>query len=419
MKRITTFLIFFSLTSCLFSEEAAKNALLDTKVKISTGVRLADSFSDLIHSHIEKARKISPDDSEFSIVFGPHELLIVTELPKEIEDKYSDIIKDLASDIYSISLSRYQSDQIRNPEFEPWPVKDDFIIEDPMSLKEAIMHTSKAYSIECVFTDTSVILKPTHTASIKLIEVPEVIQDAFGTEVFANSSMRLGPIRYIEDEKSLIYVHDTFLRLGHWEEGNDSMAKYLQYLVKDAEKYLEYGSLGIESFIEEMRAPNPTERTPAFDDYTSGSYHVNKFELFDKAKDDDVRCIVITGPGGPLWTYHVVTVLENENELLVNWLIFPHARITAKKTKTITQGEFDSFIEAIKSSESLTSPEEGNTLTDDYQSEIAILYRIGSDWTVRYATTDRYNPSEEKDYTFIYDLINKFLESSIVTYPKE
>ena len=42
--------------------------------------------------------------------------------------------------------------------------------------------------------------------------------------------------------------------------------------------------------------------------------------------------MVVVGPLGPLWTYHIISLQAEGTAARVNWLVMPHARITRKGT---------------------------------------------------------------------------------------
>lgn len=118
-------------------------------------------------------------------------------------------------------------------------------------------------------------------------------------------------------------------------------------------------NLSREGFIQECIFSEGTPRTPHFDDYTEGSYHVDKQDLISgigtmRQKCPDIVAAFVGGPWGPLWAYEIITFksINNSNDLQVNRVVFPHARIVFKSTKTIHMSEFESFFTAISCSAS-------------------------------------------------------------------
>jgi len=106
-------------------------------------------------------------------------------------------------------------------------------------------------------------------------------------------------------------------------------------------------------FLQEMLFPQGTTRTPHFDDYTEGSYHVDKLDLLDgvrelAAGEESIVGFHVFGPYGPLWAYHVVLVLKTEDGLRVNWLNFPHARITSKGTWSLSWDQYREYLVAME-----------------------------------------------------------------------
>jgi hypothetical protein len=96
------------------------------------------------------------------------------------------------------------------------------------------------------------------------------------------------------------------------------------------------------AFFHEVLFAARTDRTARFDDYTLGSYHVNKLDLVrglpNHARECGVRlkAVLVLGPSGLLWTYHVVALAQESTQVRVNSLVMPHARITGKGTGLVS-----------------------------------------------------------------------------------
>ncbi len=107
-------------------------------------------------------------------------------------------------------------------------------------------------------------------------------------------------------------------------------------------------------FYHELLNPVATKRTPAFDDYSIGNYRVRTNELtleyysFSKIFGKNLRAILIIGPNGPLWTYHVAAFFADNGKLKVNLIVMPHARITYKATGYIEENVLTDLANAIK-----------------------------------------------------------------------
>jgi hypothetical protein len=107
-------------------------------------------------------------------------------------------------------------------------------------------------------------------------------------------------------------------------------------------------------FLQEVLDARPSARTPRFDDYHSDSYHIDKRDVATGLVEVSRACgiplqgVVILGPVGPLWAYHVLAFLrESPTTIRVNQVLMPHARITDKQTGTITPATFDSVFRAL------------------------------------------------------------------------
>lgn len=96
-----------------------------------------------------------------------------------------------------------------------------------------------------------------------------------------------------------------------------------------------------EAFFREVLFSPATPRTPRFDDYTDGSYHVDKLDLVTGLPITAAACavllhaVLVVGPVGPLWAYHIFAFVEQADTVRLNALVMPHARITGKATRTV------------------------------------------------------------------------------------
>jgi hypothetical protein len=116
-----------------------------------------------------------------------------------------------------------------------------------------------------------------------------------------------------------------------------------------------------EAFLVEVLDAKPTSVTPKFDDYTPGSYHIEKEDLLKglieaaKKRKQTLRSITILGPmpNDPLWTSRVVVFFQDGEKIRVNSLVMAHARITNKSTGLITGDQFKKWRDRILDTGSL------------------------------------------------------------------
>ena len=105
-----------------------------------------------------------------------------------------------------------------------------------------------------------------------------------------------------------------------------------------------------EAFFEEVLFPQGTARTPRFDDYTPGSYHVDPDDVLKgmpEAAAGQCRKLVgllVLGPLGPLWQYRVIAFLERADRVQVNQVVMPHARISYKSSGHLSLVEYQDLI---------------------------------------------------------------------------
>lgn len=119
--------------------------------------------------------------------------------------------------------------------------------------------------------------------------------------------------------------------------------------------------LGRTGFLQELLFPQGTARTPQFDDYTEGSYHVEKMDLLEGVRalrsQESVQGLVVYGPEGPIWTYYVFLFVAEDDQVRVNTLVFPHARITDKATRLLSPEEYRAAQANLTSRRSMISGE--------------------------------------------------------------
>lgn len=109
------------------------------------------------------------------------------------------------------------------------------------------------------------------------------------------------------------------------------------------------------AFLKEVLDAAPTPVTRQFNDYTKGSYHVEKADLLkglveEAAKQKKtLRAVVIVGPlrGDPLWTSTVHVFLQEGDKVRLNTLVMPHARITSKGTAVLTGDEYAKWLDGV------------------------------------------------------------------------
>jgi hypothetical protein len=135
------------------------------------------------------------------------------------------------------------------------------------------------------------------------------------------------------------------------------------------------------AFFHEVLFADKTRRTRLFDDYTPGSYHVDKLDLASglaaEAECAGVRLrgLVVLGPAGPLWQYHVVAFIDEGDHVRVTSLVMPHARITGKGASTATVETVDQVLRTMTSSPLVHSgeaPRVSGALDQEFSYELLI-----------------------------------------------
>jgi hypothetical protein len=184
-------------------------------------------------------------------------------------------------------------------------------------------------------------------------------------------------------------------------------------------------------FIRECLDATATRETPKFDDYTHGSYHVDKLDLIEgleaatRSQPGRLRAVIIVGPTGPLWTYYVLVALSEGDGIRLNSIVMPHARITGKGTRTFTKTEFDQLFNKVAASKLL---HEGEPPTDKTSGSLARDFAydcIVVSWSdgrrlIRFAKLENSDDNTSaKDAEALSADVNALLKGDKTTYPKE
>ena len=176
-----------------------------------------------------------------------------------------------------------------------------------------------------------------------------------------------------------------------------------------------------ETFLAELLDPEYTPATRLFDDYTEGSYHVNKVEVLTEiqkyAQDQNRKLIgfFAVGPYGPLWSYDVIAFFEENDGVRANRLIMPHARITYKGTTILTMKEYINMMNAMRSTEIFQANNSNSTDADNSDSRYTVLI---ADWSsgeieTRYAAIDFSKESSAADrFQKVFDELDKLFKQT-------
>jgi len=110
-------------------------------------------------------------------------------------------------------------------------------------------------------------------------------------------------------------------------------------------------------FLQELLFPQGTARTPDFDDYTDGSYHVEKVDLLEGVRaireHEHIAGVIVYGPVGPLWAYNVLLFVAEGDEIRLNTVAFPHARITGKTTRVLSRAQYEEALTKLSASQAV------------------------------------------------------------------
>jgi len=175
-----------------------------------------------------------------------------------------------------------------------------------------------------------------------------------------------------------------------------------------------------DGFLHEVLFPAATRRTPRFDDHTPGSYHIEKLDLVQGLPEEAklcggvVRASLVIGPMGPLWSYHVVALVEEGPNVRVSSLVIPHARITGKGTGLVPVTDADALIERIE-----RSPLVRSGLPPKPRDEFSyrLLLAVYAQPKTRYAHADFDESKPNPEFPKLLDHVNAILSRTVPTYP--
>ncbi|HYI12747.1 MAG TPA: hypothetical protein VEK57_27100 [Thermoanaerobaculia bacterium] len=187
-------------------------------------------------------------------------------------------------------------------------------------------------------------------------------------------------------------------------------------------------------FVQELVSAQPTPRTAKFDDYTEGSYHVNKRDLLEGIRErrragTPIVAAVIRGPVGPLWAYDAKLFIRERDGIRVNTVWMPHARITHKSTALISVAAFDELYGAIANCDALVEgdPDEKRKKTlppvgvaGDAEWSYDLLAAVWDhEHETVYSSTALYSLGTEPPPSLIHlhEMLERALRDAVVTYP--
>ena len=182
-----------------------------------------------------------------------------------------------------------------------------------------------------------------------------------------------------------------------------------------------------DGFFREVLFAEPTARTPRYDDYTPGSYHVDKLDVLagiPSAADAcglDLEGLLMIGPVGPLWAYHVIAFVRDADSVRMSRLVMPHARITGKARAGLSRERLTQFYDSLQRSPLLrdglpTAPGGSEAeRTDREWSYDVLLVRFGPGKPRYWHASVR--GADEATWHEFFAPIDRLLQLTTVTYP--
>ena len=184
-----------------------------------------------------------------------------------------------------------------------------------------------------------------------------------------------------------------------------------------------------EGFLREVLFSPPTARTPRYDDYTPGSYHIDKLDLARGLAEEASRCgvapraLIVLGPMGPLWSYHVVAFLRDTGAYQVTSLVMPHARITGKGVGRLQHAPVDAILDSLVRSTVVRHgapswPDTAASIGRDFSYDF-LMASYGPDSIALWHAElrERTSADEAKEAERVIAMLNRILSQTKTTYP--
>lgn len=198
------------------------------------------------------------------------------------------------------------------------------------------------------------------------------------------------------------------------------------YDLSPEEQEEQFGHLDIDGFSKELINGWATFNTSNFNDYVPISYHVEKLELAQHiqklARDSnpEINALIITGPGAMMWGYKLTLIKDFDSDSTkkrVNFVSFPHARITYKATNEVSNQLVDSLYRHFETDKFLNK---GKPTVDYFKSRVSFE---GTDIEHKYDLLILFKTDNNFSYYWGYsnsatsiDFLDKVLEGSVTTY---
>ncbi|NIN67993.1 MAG: hypothetical protein GTO63_25455 [Anaerolineae bacterium] len=178
-----------------------------------------------------------------------------------------------------------------------------------------------------------------------------------------------------------------------------------------------------EVFYREILFPAATLFTPQFGSYGPKGYGVNKLEMASELPAVADSCgvellaLVIVGPAGLLWSYDIFTFLRDGKAAQVNLTMYPHARITEKRFRTLAQVEAEKWLDDLVHLPYVRAgqPTWPDTLSDRLTREFSYDF-LALKWDEPNAGTWHASVFEEEDLTDFQRLFSSLYEGMVDTY---
>ncbi|HKQ80057.1 MAG TPA: hypothetical protein VJ810_40570 [Blastocatellia bacterium] len=186
--------------------------------------------------------------------------------------------------------------------------------------------------------------------------------------------------------------------------------------------------LSRENFFREILYAKATKNTHLFDDYTKGSYHVNKIDVYQGlptiARKEGVKLhgLIVIGPVDVLWAYYVLAFVEEKEKIRVSHLTMPHARITYKSTGVIDINDYREMMSDLKKTRVLKKelPAKGKCETCEYPEwhyEVLVVEWSGKKTEALYGKIK--DPAPDANADLFLETLNRIFSRLDQTYPVE
>jgi hypothetical protein len=166
--------------------------------------------------------------------------------------------------------------------------------------------------------------------------------------------------------------------------------------------------------------PATTAWTHRFNAYEKTSYLVDKVDLVRslpavaRAKNLSLLGVLVVGPTGPLWSYHIVTFVRADTAVRVVAVVYAHARLVRKASGTISSAEYATISRTVEGVERREIRDRTAGLSAEWQTNVVFAsYAPAGIRRVAFGDVELHRSGE------LASVVDPLLRSLRATYPPD